>query len=86
MVYVVITHDFQTVYQKWLDGLNSKLCGCNILILSLTFSVSGECLKNGFTDSIQIWHVVVTGFQDMPYAPMYKISMLNLSFLFFHRV
>ena len=35
--------------------------------------------------------MVVTGFQDMPYFKvtlnsMYNIIMLNLSFLFFHRV
>ena len=32
MLCVIITHDFQTVYQKWFGGLNSKLlCGCNWL-------------------------------------------------------
>ena len=37
----------------------------NKLILILSFSVSTQYLKNGLTDSIQIWHVVVTGIQGV---------------------
>ena len=34
--------------------------------------MSGQYLKNGLTDSIQIWHVVVTGFQGVPY---FKVTL-----------
>ena len=44
----------------------------NILILSLSFSFSGPYLKNGLTDSIQIWHVVVTRFDGVPY---FKVTL-----------
>ena len=69
--------------------------------MSLTFSVSGQYLKNGLTDSFQIWHVAVTSFQiwhvavtsfqDVPY---FKVTLnshvqknyVEFKFLFFHRV
>ena len=35
-------------------------------MLFLSFSVSRQFLENGLTDSIQIWHVVVTGIQGVP--------------------
>ena len=31
------------------------------------FFVSRQYLKNRLMDSFQVWHVVVTGFQDVPY-------------------
>ena len=43
-------------------------------------------------DSIQIWHVVATGFQGVPYfkvalnSHVLKSYLLSLHFLFFHRV
>ena len=36
------------------------------------FFVSGQYLENGLTDSIQIWHLVVTGFQGVPY---FKVTL-----------
>ena len=30
-------------------------------------TLTSQYLKIGLTDSIQIWHVVVTGFQGVPY-------------------
>ena len=35
---------------------------------------SRQYLKNGLTDSIQIWHVVVTGFQGVPY---FKVTLTS---------
>ena len=40
------------------------------------FFVSGQYLKNLLTDSIQIRHVVVTGFQGVP---NFKVTDLKLS-------
>ena len=40
----------------------------NILILILSVSVSRQFLQNGLTDSIQIWHLVVTGIQGVSYS------------------
>ena len=37
-----------------------------------SFFVSGQYLKNGLMDSIQIWHVVVTSFESMPY---FKVAL-----------
>ena len=53
------------------------------------FFVSGQYLKNGFTDSIQIWHVVVIGFQGLPYfkvtlnSDVLKSNLLSLHFFYF---
>ena len=51
--------------------VTSTLSG-NILISSLIFFVFEQYLKNELTDSIQIWHVVVTGFQGVPY---FKVTL-----------
>ena len=34
---------------------------------SLSFFISGQYLKNVLMDSIQIWHVIVTSFEGVPY-------------------
>ena len=41
-------------------------------ILILTFCVSRHYLEIGLTDSIQIWHVVVTGIQGVSY---FKVTL-----------
>ena len=43
-----------------------------MLILSLSFFVFGQYLKNGLMESIQIWHVVVTSFEGAPY---FKVAL-----------
>ena len=50
----------------------------NFITLSLSFFVSREYLKNGLMDSIQIWLVVLTGFQGVPY------SKVTLNFQILH--
>ena len=59
---------------------------------------SGQCLKNGLSDLIQIWHVDVTGPQGVPvtyighyistlyitYIRHYISALFNLSFMFIH--
>ena len=52
--------------------------------------VSGQYLRNGLTDSIQIWHVLVTGFQVLTYFKVALNSHVLKSYvnftLFFNRV
>ena len=43
-----------------------------VAILSLSFFFSSPYLKNGLTDSIQIWHMVVTSFEGVPY---FKVTL-----------
>ena len=44
----------------------------NILILILSLSISRQYLKSRLMDSIQIWHVVVTGIQGVFY---FKVTL-----------
>ena len=58
----------------------------NILILIFDLSVLTQYLENGLTDSIQIWHVVVTGVQGVSYFKVTlnsHVQRIMLSFSFF---
>ena len=52
-------------------GVEFVLCVCFPVFLTPKTCVPSLILicilKNGMTDSIQIWHVVVSGFQGVPY-------------------
>ena len=64
------------------------ILGSNIFILRLRFFISRKYLKNGLMDSIQICHVVVTGFQGVHYfkvtlnSQVLKGYLLSLQFYF----
>ena len=60
------------------------------IVFTLTFQTVSLGLTNGLTNSIQIWHVVVTGFQGVPCFKVTLNSCVLKSYveftLFFHRV
>ena len=61
---------YNTLYhlRDWLHGVERfALSECSLLHTYIKFFVSRQSHKNGLTDSIQIWHVVVTCFQGVPY-------------------
>ena len=44
-----------------------QFCGVSVVCCHHTL-YSGQCLKNGLSDLIQIWHVDVTGSEDQLYS------------------
>ena len=55
-----------------LSCLGRGLRSLSALVLILSFSVSRQYLEKRWTDSIQIWHVVVTGIQGVSY---FKVTL-----------
>ena len=57
------------------------------LILILGLSVLTHYLENGLTDSIQIWHVVVTGIEGVSYFKVtsnFHVQKNYVEFYFFY--
>ena len=70
---------FTTYISHGVENYFPRLWGTGISDAILSFSVSRQYFENWLTDSIQIWHVVVTGIQGVSY---FKV-MLSLSFFTF---
>ena len=54
MVYVIITHDFQTVYQKWLDGLNSKKLHRDLVVHNPHYRQQGRVHEGGTAFTVDV--------------------------------